>query len=90
MIFSIARVSLAVALTSLASSAHAQQRRSPGSPFESGKVSPPMQRAAVITPGQQNSVVQAAQKSLLVGVPFADAGFPNGFRLSNLGGRREV
>lgn len=90
MIFSIARVSLAVALTSLASSAHAQQRRSPGSPFESGKVSPPMQRAAVITPGQQNAVVQAAQKSLLVGVPFADAGFPNGFRLSNLGGRREV
>ena len=23
-------------------------------------------------------------------MPFADVGFPNGFRLSNLGGRREV
>jgi hypothetical protein len=27
---------------------------------------------------------------LLVGVPFADTGFPDGFRLSNLGGRREI
>jgi hypothetical protein len=30
------------------------------------------------------------QDSLLVGVPFANSGFPDGFRLSNLGGRREV
>jgi len=33
---------------------------------------------------------ETTPKSLLVGVPFADVGFPNGFRLSNLGGRREV
>ena len=33
---------------------------------------------------------EALPKSLLVGVPFADAGFPDGFRLSNLGGRREL
>lgn len=38
----------------------------------------------------QGAVVEAFPKSLLVDVPFADAGFPDGFRLSNLGGRREL
>jgi hypothetical protein len=36
------------------------------------------------------AVPEAPRKLLLVGVPFADIGFPNGFRLTNLGGRREV
>jgi hypothetical protein len=35
-------------------------------------------------------MAEAPQRSLLVGVPFTDVGFPDGFRFSNLGGRREV
>jgi hypothetical protein len=38
----------------------------------------------------QGAATESIPKSLLVGVPFADAGFPDGFRLSNLGGRREL
>lgn len=38
----------------------------------------------------QAAIVDAPFKSLRVGVPIADAGFPEGFRLSNLGGRREL
>jgi len=38
----------------------------------------------------QGAGAEAPSRSLLVGVAFADAGFPEGFRLSNLGGRREL
>ncbi|WP_315721570.1 MULTISPECIES: hypothetical protein [unclassified Bradyrhizobium] len=36
------------------------------------------------------TIVDTTPKSLRVGSPIADAGFPEGFRLSNLGGRREL
>ncbi|MGJ5206382.1 hypothetical protein [Bradyrhizobium sp. HKCCYLR20261] len=36
------------------------------------------------------TIVETTPKSLRVGIPIADAGFPEGFRLSNLGGRREL
>jgi hypothetical protein len=86
----IARISFAVILAGLISSVHAQQRRPLAAPFEPGRTSSQVQRAAVVTPAPQSPAPEAVAKSLLVGVPFADVGFPNGFRLSNLGGRREV
>jgi hypothetical protein len=86
----IARVSLAALLVALASPAEAQQRRLLTAPFEPAKISPQVQRAAVVTAAPQGAVSAALPKSLLVGVPFANVGFPGGFRLSNLGGRREV
>jgi cellulose synthase operon protein B len=85
----IVRVSLAASLIALTSSVEAQQRR-PLAPFEPAMISPQIQRAAVVTAAPQSAAPPAAVKSLLVGVPFAGAGFPAGFRLSNLGGRREV
>ena len=90
MISLIARALLSLSLVALTSSVNAQQRRSPAAPLEPGRMSPPLQRAAVITPALQSTVSQPPSKSLLVGVPFADVGFPDGFRFSNLGGRREV
>ena len=86
----IGRVWLAASLAALAPSAHAQQRRAPAMPVDPANISPQLQRAAVITPPPQSAGPETPQKSLLVGVPFADVGFANGFRLSNLGGRREV
>jgi cellulose synthase operon protein B len=85
-----ARFLLAASLTALASSAHAQQRRALAAPFEPSRLAPLVQRAAVIAPTPQGAISEAPRKSLLVGVPFADVGFPDGFRFSNLGGRREV
>jgi hypothetical protein len=81
---------IATSLTALASSAHAQQRRPFSPPIEQVRIVPQIQRAAAVTPAPQSAMPEAPPKSLLVGVPFADVGFPNGFRLSNLGGRREV
>jgi hypothetical protein len=90
----IARVSLAASLALLACSAHAQQRRPlAAAPFEPVRIVPQLQRAAVVTAAAPAAIAAMAEpplKSLQVGVPFADVGFPNGFRLSNLGGRREV
>jgi cellulose synthase operon protein B len=86
----IIRALLAASLVVLTASVDAQQRRPLGAPFESGRISPPPQRAAVILPTPQSTLSQPPIKTLLVGVPFADVGFPDGFRLSNLGGRREV
>jgi Bacterial cellulose synthase subunit len=85
-----ARVLLVVFLTAIAPSAQAQQR---GPlvvvPSEPGRVSTQVQRAAV-TAAAPAVVPEAPRKSLLVGVPFVEVGLPNGFRLSNLGGRREI
>ncbi len=86
----IMRVLFAAFLIALTSSAHAQQRKPLNAPFEPAIISPQLQRAAVVTAAPQVAVPPAAAKSLLVGVPFARVGFPSGFRLSNLGGRREV
>jgi hypothetical protein len=88
---SIACVFLVVFLTAIAPSAQAQQR---GPlvvvPSEPGRVSAQVQRTAVITAAAQAIAPETPRKSLLVGVPFVEVGLPNGFRLSNLGGRREV
>jgi hypothetical protein len=85
-----ARFLLAASLAALTTSAHAQQRNTFGTPAEPTRLGPQLQRAAAIKPVPQSAVLEAPPKSLLVGVPFADVGFPDGFRLSNLGGRREV
>jgi hypothetical protein len=85
----IARVCLVTTLVAFAPAAQAQQRRPLAGPFESGRISTQVQRDAVIIAAPQ-AVPEAPRKSLLVGVPFADIGFPNGFRLTNLGGRRDV
>jgi hypothetical protein len=85
-----ARFLLAASLTALASPAHAEQRRALAVPFEPARLAPQIQRAAVIAPAPQGAITEAPRRSLLVGVPFADVGFPDGFRFSNLGGRREV
>jgi hypothetical protein len=85
-----ARFLLAASLTALAVPAHAQQRRALAAPFEPTRLAPQVQRAAVIAPAPQGAISEAPQRSLLVGVPFADVGFADGFRFSNLGGRREV
>ena len=89
MISLIARVLLAVSLAALVSSADAQRRPS-AAPLETARISLPLQRAAAVTPAAPAAVLRAPLKSLLVDLPFADVGFPDGFRLSNLGGRREV
>jgi hypothetical protein len=90
-ISSIARILLVAFLAALASSADAQQRRLLAAPFESVRNSPQDQRtAAVAAPVVQSVAPAPPLKSLLVGVPLADVGQPNGFRLSNLGGRREI
>src|SRR6187399_3162581 len=93
--FLIVRVWLAISLAAFASSAHAQQqqqqqRRPLAAPVDPVRTFPQIQRAAAVTPPAQSAMLAPPPKSLLVGVPFADVGFPNGFRLSNLGGRREV
>ena len=85
----IVRALLAASLAALTSPAHAQQRGRLAASFDPARVTPQLRRAAVVAPSLQSAVPEA-QKSLLVGVPFAAVGFPNGFRLSNLGGRREV
>jgi hypothetical protein len=83
-----ARFLLTAFLISVACSAHARQH-SFSPQIEQVRIIPQIQRAAIVTPAP-HAVAPEAPKSLLVGVPFADVGFPNGFRLSNLGGRREV
>jgi cellulose synthase operon protein B len=84
--------SLAALLTS---SAHAQQRFVPNPPIriEPLRTAPAAQtssRSAAITPDVQSVAPDAPLKSLLVDVLLADVGYSNGFRFSNLGGRREI
>ena len=90
------RVLLAASLAlPLISAAHAQQRFVPYPPLRAepvlaapgGKSS---SRAAAIVPDAKSAPPDAQQKTLLVDVLFADVGFSNGFRFSNLGGRREI
>jgi hypothetical protein len=86
----IARVLLAASLVPLSSFAHAQQRRPSGGPVEPARISQEIQRTAVVAPVRPSAAPGAPLKSLTVGVPLANVGLPDGFRLSNLGGRREV
>jgi hypothetical protein len=84
------RFFLAVFIAAQASSVSAQQRRAPAALPEPIRYSTPSQGAPAMAAFPQVAAAEALPKSLLVGVPFADAGFPDGFRLSNLGGRREL
>jgi cellulose synthase operon protein B len=88
--FPIARALLAASLAVLTSSAQAEQRAQFGAPSDPPRIAAPLQRTVAVKPAPPGAVPEAPQKTLLVGVPFSDVGFPNGFRLSNLGGRREV
>ena len=45
---------------------------------------------SVVLPDAKSALPEAPAKSLLVGVQFADIGYSDGFRFSNLGGRREI
>jgi hypothetical protein len=47
-------------------------------------------KTVAASPDAQNAASHAPIKSLSVSTLFADAGFPNGFRFSNLGGKSEV
>jgi hypothetical protein len=84
------RFLLAIFIVAQVSSVCAQQRRAPVTSLEPIRYTTPTQGAAVVAALPQGAVVEAFPKSLLVDVPFADAGFPDGFRLSNLGGRRAL
>jgi hypothetical protein len=84
---------LASSLAVLTSSAYAQQqpvfiRGEP--PRVLPQVRRPSPATAAITPDIRVAAPEILQKSLVVGVLLADVGYSNGFRLSNLGGRREV
>jgi cellulose synthase subunit len=80
------RLLLTIFIVAQASSACGQQRRAP----EPIRYTTPSQGAPVVAALPPGAVAEAFPRSLLVDVPFADAGFPDGFRLSNLGGRREL
>ncbi|MEA2872146.1 MAG: hypothetical protein QOH67_2122 [Hyphomicrobiales bacterium] len=87
------RLLLASSLAVLTSSAYAQQqpvfiRGEP--PRVLPQVRRPSPATAAITPDIRVAAPEILQKSLVVGVLLADVGYSNGFRLSNLGGRREV
>jgi hypothetical protein len=89
------RLVLAASLAALlTSTAHTQPRKPFSNPVEPAPrpahapQSP--QTAAVVVPAAPNVAPEAPLKSLAVGVLLADVGYSNGFRLANLGGRREV
>jgi hypothetical protein len=69
--------------TTLTLSAHGQNRQATPVRAEPAKT-----RSAAVGPISVPAETQ--RKSLVVGVMLADVGFSNGFRLSNLGGRREI
>jgi hypothetical protein len=88
------RLLLASSLALLTSSAYAQPLQPLSIRGEPPRAPPPVRRPAPVTaaiaPDPRVAVAEAPLKSLVVGVLLADVGYSNGFRLSNLGGRREV
>jgi len=88
------RLLLASSLAVLTSSAYAQPLQPLSIRGEPPRVVPLARRTppatAAIAPDVRVAAPEASQKSLVVGVLLADVGYSNGFRLSNLGGRREV
>lgn len=91
-----ARLLLAASLaTALTSSAPAQQRFVPYPTIriEPERVAPTVSKSSktvAVTADVRSAAQDAQLKSLLVDVLFADVGYSNGFRFSNLGGRREI
>ena len=72
---------------------HGQTRRSSSKVEEPAKISMPASRpprTAAISPKSQSDTPAIASKSIVMAVMLADVGYSNGFRLSNLGGRREI
>lgn len=53
-------------------------------------LAPQPRQSAAVVPIARAAVPDEPLKSLTVGVLLADVGFANGFRLANLGGRREI
>lgn len=88
------RLCLAASLAAMLTlPAHAQPRKPFSVRTEPAKVPPaqpeiPRTRTAAVTPS--NAAFDPRPKTLVAAVMLADVGYPNGFRLSNLGGRREV
>jgi hypothetical protein len=85
---------LASSLTLLTSTAYAQPQQAVSIRGEPLRALPQVRRAppatAAIAPDPRVAVPEVSLKSLVVGVMLADVGYSNGFRLSNLGGRRDV
>lgn len=89
------RLLLASSLALLASTAYAQPQQPVSIRNEPPRALPQVRRpppatAAAIAPDPRLAVPEVSLKSLVVDVLLADVGYSNGFRLSNLGGRREV
>lgn len=88
-----ARLLLAASLSAtLTSPAHAQVRKPILTSAEPARAPPQAlpAKAAAVTPDAQGTSPDALLKSIRVGLLLGDVGYPNGFRLSNLGGRQEV
>jgi hypothetical protein len=85
---------LASSLTLLTSTAYAQPQQPVSIRGEPPRALPQVRRpppvTAAIAPDPRVAVPEVSLKSLVVGVMLADVGYSNGFRLSNLGGRRDV
>jgi hypothetical protein len=81
---------------SLGTSLIAPAQADPRKPFAirvepvSVSTSPRPQETAAVTPDVRALTPEGPIKSLLVDAALGDVGYANGFRLSNLGGRREV
>jgi cellulose synthase operon protein B len=89
------RLLLASSLTLLTSTAYAQPQQPVSIRGEPARTLPQARRpppvtAAAIAPDSQVARPDASLKSLVVSVLLREVGYSNGFRLSNLGGRREV
>jgi len=88
-----ARLLLVASLAALTSFAHAQSRKPfsiRGEPAQSPPHAPQLPTTAAVMPDARSAAPAAPLKSLVVGVLLADVGYSNGFRLANLGGRRDV
>jgi Bacterial cellulose synthase subunit len=88
-----ARILLAACLAALTSSVHAQVRKPFSTSVEPARTATPTTqppKTAAVTPEVRATAPEAPLKALVVGVQLADVGYSNGFRLSNLGGRRDV
>ncbi len=76
--------------TSLIASAQAEQRKPFAIRVEPTSTTPQPRQTAAVNPDLRTVAPEAPIKSLLVDAALGDVGYANGFRLSNLGGRREV
>ncbi len=91
---SLSRLLVTASLTAvMAATAQAQSKRPVSFSVEPAKApAPPAHppKTAALSPDAGGAPSDAAPKSLVVAVLLADVGYSEGFRLSNLGGRREI